>query len=186
MRAPAPAFALLLAWSPAAAQPDRALLVDEDPAASCRAEHRAITAAAGARATTRPTCWRRIRRTADQIEILVPIRFDTNKWTLHPSAMAILDEVAALLALHPALAVEIQGHYHDEPYRAVVLSRARARSVGDYLIQRGGIDAARLRHAGYGETVPRVWPARTDADRRRNWRIELHLVPPPAPPTAPP
>lgn len=185
MRLRAPALCLLgLLAAPAAARPDPGdVLVDDDPGATCRSEHRALAART---ATAPPTCWRSIRRTSDQIELLAPIRFATGKGTLHPSAMPILDEVAALLALHPALAVEIQGHYHDEPYRATRLSALRARAVHDYLVARGGIMPSRLRHRGHGEDVPRVWPARTDAARRRNWRIELHLVPPPPPAPPPP
>lgn len=136
---------------------DRAL--DRDDDAPCRALH-----ARGASAA----CPRHARLTPTGIALVTPIRFDINRARIAIVSRPILDDVAAILLAHPTLRLEIQGHYHDEPYRARQLSRDRAETVGDYLESRG-IDAARLEARGYGETRPLVLPA-TD---RRNRRIEL-------------
>ena len=59
----------------------------------------------------------------------------------------------------------------------------RARTVLVFLISNvdsrdggGGLDAARLHAAGYGETDP-VAPNDTAADREKNRRVELVLMP---------
>jgi outer membrane protein OmpA-like peptidoglycan-associated protein len=64
--------------------------------------------------------------------------------------------------------------------RGARLSDRRARAVRDALVAHG-VAPDRLTARGYGDTRPLVMP-RTDADRRRNTRIELHLLPPPPPP----
>lgn len=158
-----PGALLCLAASIARAQvaPDRDVIVDAEPAATCRAAH----------AARAPGCPRLVRASAAGIELLAPVRFDLGRWRLRPESFAILDEVAAVLAAHPTGTLEIQGHYRSTGY-AVSLSQRRAATVRDYLLTKG-VPAARLIARGYGDDVPRVLPI-TDP---RNRRIELRWLP---------
>lgn len=162
------AFASLAAVGavpPVAAQvePDRDRLLDRDPAATCRAAHAVGPTAA---------CPRHVRRRDGGIELLGPIVFAYGKATLRRTSLAALDEVAAVMAAHPDERYRIEGHYRDEPDRALVMSRRRAQEVYDYLVQVGGVAAARLEAVGRGEDVPIAPPG-----DRRNWRIAIVSVP---------
>ena len=70
------------------------------------------------------------------------------------------------------------------------LSKARATGVLRYLVEKGGIDSARISSIGYGATKPLTSNA-TEAGRSRNRRVDVVLYAPnaapadPAPPTAP-
>lgn len=70
------------------------------------------------------------------------------------------------------------------------LSKARATGVLRYLVEKGGIDSARISSIGYGATKPLISNA-TEAGRSRNRRVEVVLYSPtaapsdPEPPTAP-
>lgn len=152
--------------APASVERDDDRLVDVDPTVTCRAEHAAPPADAR-------RCPRWTRVTATAIELTAQLRFDYDKASLRPESLAPLAELAAVLLARPTLEIEIAGHYHDEPHRARKLSQARAAAVASYLISRG-VDPARLRAVGYGETRPRVMPV----EDRRNWRIEIAIVTP--------
>ena len=58
--------------------------------------------------------------------------------------------------LSPESIVTIEGHTDASGSAAynLELSRVRARAVRDYLVQRHGIDAARLKTVGYGKDRP--------------------------------
>lgn len=154
---------------PAAAEvvADHDRLSDDDGAVACRAEH------AGGRVTA--ACPRHSRLRPDRVELLTPIRFELDKDVIRRESFAVLDEVAAILAAHPALHLEIQGHGRDEQDRAMRLTDRRARAVLAFLVQRGGIEAARLTAQGYGDSVP-LYPW-GDPRAARNVRIELHVLP---------
>lgn len=175
------ALACLLAASTVTAQPwtDGDRLVDDDASVTCRAEHAARKQPAPPEAWTPPTCLHLARLRADRIELLAPVYFATGKYTLQRSSFALLDDVAAILLAHPALYVEVQGHYRDPGY-SMKLSDRRAHAVLEYLVRRG-VDPRQLYANGYGEDVPLVRASDKDATRI-NWRIELRLHERPAPP----
>lgn len=83
------------------------------------------------------------------------IRFDTGSARIRPESAGLLSEVAAMLTQHHDLALVVEGHTDrqgtDEANQA--LSEARAASVAAWLVGRG-VDAARLRTVGYGESQP--------------------------------
>ena len=102
------------------------------------------------------------------------VQFDTGKATLKPESAAILDQVVALLKQDTALKLEVQGHTDNvgAPAANLKLSQDRALSVKDYVVTKGGIAAARLTTAGFGDTKP-VAPNTTDEGRAQNRRVEL-------------
>jgi outer membrane protein OmpA-like peptidoglycan-associated protein len=135
--------------------------IGDDDAPGCRAEH--------ARGPT-ATCPRFARLTATAIEV-PPILFEFGRPRLRAAAYPILDEVAAILAAHPAVRLEIGGHYRDDRDRDLRLSQGRADEVRDYLVRRG-VAADRLEARGYGDAVPQVQPASDP----RNARIALRRL----------
>jgi outer membrane protein OmpA-like peptidoglycan-associated protein len=87
----------------------------------------------------------------------LPVRFAFASAEILPAARDQLDALAKGIKLLPAdNAVTIEGHTDatgDGAYN-LALSRARAQSVRDYLVQQHGIAAARLKTVGYGEQQP--------------------------------
>ena len=53
-----------------------------------------------------------------------------------------------------------------------MLSERRANAVKNYLINKVGIDANRLKSVGYGESKP-AYPNDTKEDRAKNRRVEF-------------
>jgi OOP family OmpA-OmpF porin len=91
----------------------------------------------------------------DRIEILDNVYFRTNSHRIERRSYPLLDNIAAVLAAHPEIALlSIEGHTDSRgrPANNLRLSQRRARSVMDYL-RRKGIDRARLQSEGYGQTA---------------------------------
>jgi len=86
----------------------------------------------------------------------------------------VLGEIATLLNTDASLTLEIQGHTDNvgAPAANLKLSQDRALAVKDYVVTKGGIAAARLTTAGFGDTKP-VAPNTTDEGRAQNRRVEL-------------
>ncbi len=94
---------------------------------------------------------------ADASALSLPVRFAFDSADIHPAARTQLDALAeGIKLLAPESIVTVEGHtdavgsdaYNHE------LSRVRAHAVRDYLVQRHGIDAARLKAVAYGEGRP--------------------------------
>jgi len=110
------------------------------------------------------------------VVVLHNIFFDTESYSLEPESRAELDRVYDFLTLNPSIGVEISGHTDNTgtPGHNQVLSEQRARSVVEYLVNKG-IDSKRLEATGYGETTP-VADNDTEAGRALNRRTELKIV----------
>ncbi|HHO68620.1 MAG TPA: OmpA family protein [Gammaproteobacteria bacterium] len=112
-----------------------------------------------------------------KIEVSNEVSFDFDSASLKPAFLPTLDKVAAILQRYPRTTVTIIGHTDNigpEAYNQQ-LSERRARSVADYLADRG-VDPARLRIVGRGETQPRASNA-TAAGRQLNRRVEILIRP---------
>jgi outer membrane protein OmpA-like peptidoglycan-associated protein len=87
----------------------------------------------------------------------LPVHFAFASAEILPDARAQLDALAAgIKLLPPQRIVTVEGHtdaFGSDAYNAE-LSQSRARAVRDYLVQRHGIDAARLKTVGYGKGRP--------------------------------
>lgn len=103
------------------------------------------------------------------------IEFDTNSARLRSSAIELLDAVAARAARCPG-ALRIEGHtdHRGDAASNLRLSQARAESVAKAL-QARGIERARLRTEGFGESRPRE-PGNSPAALQQNRRIEIHVI----------
>lgn len=112
----------------------------------------------------------------DAKEILNNIFFDTAKWDLKPESTVELDKLVALLKENPNLPIEISGHTDDVGKEAdnLILSQKRAKSVVDFLAQRG-VDITKVKSEGYGKTRPYL-PNSSDENRKLNRRIEVKFL----------
>ena len=92
---------------------------------------------------------------------------------MRPESKLELDELAGLLQRAPTLRIQINGHTDTEGEEAFnqKLSEARAKTVHDYLLNKG-IDQARLRYKGFGEHQP-IEDNDTPEHRARNRRTEF-------------
>lgn len=101
------------------------------------------------------------------------VLFDTGSATLKPGAREKLARVAGILAAHPDLMIEVEGHTDSvggDDYNQR-LSERRAESVRAYLVQQK-IPPTALDAEGFGESRP-VATNDTSAGRQQNRRVEL-------------
>lgn len=110
-------------------------------------------------------------------EIQLPdVRFETNSDRLRPGAERSLNDAAQTLIRNPELLTEVAGHTDsrgDATYNRG-LSERRAKTVRDYLIDRG-VDANQLTWRGYGESNP-IADNETTEGRESNRRVVLRIL----------
>jgi outer membrane protein OmpA-like peptidoglycan-associated protein len=101
------------------------------------------------------------------------INFDTGKATIKPESLAIVEQVAEMLAGSPDLRLGVEGHTDNVGTAAAnkTLSTSRAKAVVAALAAKG-IDAGRLATAGWGQERP-IADNATDEGRAKNRRVEL-------------
>lgn len=119
----------------------------------------------------------KVRLTAERIEILEMVFFDTNKATIKPVSFGILDAVAQVLQDNPFIKrLQVAGHTDDvgPDDKNLKLSQARAEAVRAYLISKG-VAPERLEAVGFGETKPLV-PEKTKEARAKNRRVEFLIL----------
>ena len=113
----------------------------------------------------------------DRVVILDKIQFALDSAEILEASFPLMEQITGALRDNPDLTlVEIQGHTDDQgthEYNAQ-LSQQRAESVERWLVEHG-IQAARLRARGYGETVPLVNDT-TEEARARNRRVEFRIL----------
>ena len=101
------------------------------------------------------------------------VLFDTGSATLKPGAREKLARVAGILATHPDLKIEVEGHTDSvggDDYNQR-LSERRAESVRSYLVQQK-IPPTAVDAEGFGESRP-VASNDTASGRQQNRRVEL-------------
>lgn len=112
-------------------------------------------------------------KAAQASALSLPVRFAFDSAEIAPSARPQLDALAeGIKMLPPGRPVIIQGHTDatgsDEYNRT--LSQRRASAVKQYLVREHGIQAARLKDAGFGKSQP---IAGTDPHAGENRRVEF-------------
>lgn len=107
--------------------------------------------------------------------VLKNIFFESGSAVLLPQSLAELNILYRLLAENPSLRIQINGHTDSVGSDAdnQVLSGHRAKAVYDFLVKEG-IDSARLRYKGFGETRP-VDTNDTEEGRQKNRRTEFEV-----------
>ena len=91
-------------------------------------------------------------------DIKADVLFDFGKAEIKPAAATELARVAATIKKETPLGAVIQVDGHTDakgdPASNQRLSQQRAAAIVEWLVAKGGIDRARLKSAGYGETKP--------------------------------
>ncbi|HEX2686367.1 MAG TPA: Ig-like domain-containing protein, partial [Kofleriaceae bacterium] len=112
----------------------------------------------------------------DRLDIVESVYFKNDRAVIEPRSFALLDNIAAVLAAHDQLKIQVEGHTDSQGNDAYnkALSRRRAEAVVAYLVHKG-IDAARLTSIGYGEERP-IADNRTKAGRAQNRRVVFTVL----------
>ncbi len=119
-----------------------------------------------------------VKLTKERLEILQSVQFETNRDLIRPESAALLQEVAAVLRAHPELdRIEVEGHTDAQGGRQanLTLSAKRAEAVKRWLVEQGGVAAARLSPRGYGPDRS-IAGNDTAEGRARNRRVEFRIV----------
>jgi OOP family OmpA-OmpF porin len=113
----------------------------------------------------------------EKVSITLLVEFDFDKAVVKPQYHGDLQKVANFLKAYPDTTAELEGHTDSigsDEYN-MKLSQRRAASVKKYLVEKLGIDAARLSSVGYGESRP-VASNKTDEGRQKNRRVVANVV----------
>ncbi len=120
---------------------------------------------------------RKVTVTAEKLEIIDKVYFETNKAVIKKTSYDLLDQVAQTLKENPQiLMLEVQGHTDSRGKKAhnLKLSKQRAAAVRQYLIDRG-VAADRLVSEGYGDQMPIDTRENREA-WERNRRVEFVIL----------
>jgi len=117
------------------------------------------------------------------------VRFDSGEATIKPEGYEVLDHVVDYLMTEAGdKLIRVEGHADNMEIGPSLksryptnwdLSKARASGVARYILEKGGIDSARMSTVGFGDTRP-VASNGTEAGRQQNRRVEIVLYSPEA------
>jgi outer membrane protein OmpA-like peptidoglycan-associated protein len=110
-------------------------------------------------------------------EVPLEILFELDSAVIGEGSHRPLQVLAEFINNHPELSrVEVHGHTDEQgtPAYNMRLSRQRARAVVTFLVDTG-VDEARLRDRGFGDTEPIARGTSTE-DRAQNRRVEFVIA----------
>jgi chemotaxis protein MotB len=117
-------------------------------------------------------------------DLMMHVRYDSGEATIKPEGFQVLEQlVTQLKAAPPDQLIRVEGHTDDMEIGPSLksiyptnwdLSKARAGGVVRYLIEKGGIDSARISSIGYGDSKP-VSSNATEDGRLKNRRVDIVL-----------
>ena len=120
-------------------------------------------------------------------DLMKQLRFESGEATITSEGYHVLDELIAHLRTAAGdRLVRVEGHADNMEIGPSLksiyqtnwdLSKARAGGVLRYLIEKGGIDSAKLSSVGYGDTKP-IAGNSTEVGRQKNRRVEIVLYAP--------
>jgi outer membrane protein OmpA-like peptidoglycan-associated protein len=116
---------------------------------------------------------------ADDLKLYrLDILFDYDKATVRKEYYNDLDIVVKVLKRDPQATAKIEGHADKRPKSSpeynLKLSKRRARSVLEYLVNVGGISEERLTSEGFGFSRP-VAPNDTPENMQKNRRTDIYI-----------
>lgn len=120
-------------------------------------------------------------------DLMKQLRYESGEAAIKPEGYQVLDELIEYLKGAPAdQLIRVEGHADNMEIGPALksryptnwdLSKARASGVLRYLVEKGGVDSARISSVGYGDTKPVVSNA-TEPGRQRNRRVDIVLYSP--------
>ncbi len=119
-----------------------------------------------------------VKKDTVMIHKLVEVKtlyFENSSYKLQKNSIIIIEQIMALCKGNPSMEIEIKGYADNqggEPLN-IQLSKERARSVYDYLKNKG--IANPMKFDGYGSVNPIV-PNDTPENRAKNRRVEIYLI----------
>lgn len=110
--------------------------------------------------------------------VLRNIYFDYDRATFKTESYSDLNKLESMLRQNPHLKIEISGHTDNFGHWQYnrTLSQKRAEAVKDFLTKKG-IDARRIKAAGYGESRPLASNDDEIEGRELNRRVEFKVLP---------
>jgi outer membrane protein OmpA-like peptidoglycan-associated protein len=104
---------------------------------------------------------------------MADVLFDTGKYDLRPEAREKLAKLSGILALHPGLQLDVEGHTDSTGAAQLneTLSEQRAQSVATYLITQG-VPSDSVKARGLGSSQP-VADNDNPKGRQQNRRVEI-------------
>jgi chemotaxis protein MotB len=112
------------------------------------------------------------------------LRYDSGEAVIKPESYKVLDQLIEYLhSSGDARLIRVEGHTDNVEIGPSLksrypsnweLSKARASSVIRYLVEKGGLDSARLSSVGYGDSRPAATNA-IEEGRMKNRRVEILL-----------
>lgn len=128
-------------------------------------------------------------------DLVDQLEYESGEVKVQPAGLPILEQLTTYLKTTAVLQqVRVEGHSDDMEIGPSLkgqfptnweLSKARAAGIVRYLIEKGGMDSAKLSAVGYGPSRPLASNA-TDEGRKKNRRIEVVLISPESEPQANP
>lgn len=117
------------------------------------------------------------------------LRFESGEATIKPEGYRVLDQVVEYLKTEAGdKLIRVEGHADNMEIGPSLksryptnwdLSKARATGVARYILEKSGLDSARLSSVGFGDTRPMVSNA-TETGRQQNRRVDVVLYAPEA------
>lgn len=111
-----------------------------------------------------------------QVIRIEKLYFEADSCNFTPGSLHVLKEIYEFLKENPNIIIEIGGHTNGVPDKEYCddLSLQRAKSVAEYLYQRG-IPKNRIVYKGYGKEKP-VATNKTKEGRDKNQRVEIKIL----------
>lgn len=120
-------------------------------------------------------------------DLMKQLRFESGEATITSEGHQVLDELITYLKTSAGdRLIRVEGHADNMEIGPSLksryetnwdLSKARAGGVLRYLLEKGGIDSAKLSSVGYGDTKPIAGNA-TEIGRQKNRRVDIVLYSP--------
>jgi chemotaxis protein MotB len=121
----------------------------------------------------------------DLDDLAEQLEYDSGEVKVKAPGLVVLEKIADFLRTAAAeKAIRVEGHADNMEIGPSLksafpsnweLSRARAAGIVRYLVEKGGLDSAKLSAVGYGASRP-VASNATEEGRKRNRRIEIVLL----------
>lgn len=168
---------------PTEPKPTDVPIASNDPFAPKKTEPKAPTPSSPPITETKPTETKATIEGKEKTDLKVGqkilisnLQFDADSIVIPPRSYEAMNKLLDFLAENEDLRIEVGGHTNGQPAHEYCdyISEARAKSVAEYLIERG-IQKDRLTYKGYGKRDP-IASNKTLYGRRKNQRVEIKIL----------